>query len=217
MIKVFDNKKLFIFVLTLISLGFVYGDFVSSLDYDFDNILSGIRTPAGLSFFSYATFLGDKYILGILGVLLSYIIYRYWTKDTFLIKVFWAAFIFDAVLGYVIKYFVGRDRPLGAEVYEGYTYSFPSGHSLAAFFMYGFIAVLILRMKNVSREKRYAGAVLAVITFLLVGFSRLYLGVHYLSDVMGGYLIGWFWLNFLVSFFKDIPREGESSNVKVLS
>ncbi|HBM45582.1 MAG: PAP2 family protein [Parcubacteria group bacterium GW2011_GWF2_38_76] len=215
--KIFDNKKLFIFILTLISVGFVYGNFVYQLDFGFDNLLSGIRTPALLSFFGYITLLGDKYFIVILGVILSYLIYRFWTKDTFLLKIFWVALILNMISGFLIKYFVGRDRPLGAEIYEGYTYSFPSGHSLAALFVYGFIAVLVLKTREINIKKRYASAIFSALIILLIGFSRLYLGVHYLSDVVGGYFVGWFWLNFLVSFLKDIEREKDLNTVKVAS
>ncbi|HRY62220.1 MAG TPA: phosphatase PAP2 family protein [Candidatus Paceibacterota bacterium] len=215
--KTFDNKKLFIFTLAIISLGFVYGDFISGLDYDFDNLLSSIRTPAGTTIFGYLTLLGDKYFLGVLSILLSLFIYKYWSKDTFLLKVFWAAFIMNTLSGLVIKYMVGRDRPLGAEVLEGYTYSFPSGHATTAFFLYGFIAIILFNMRDIGKKKRYAATAFFVSLFLLVGFSRLYLGVHFLSDVLGGYIIGWFWLNFLISFFNEISRDQASSVVKVVS
>lgn len=215
MMKIFDNKKFFILVSAVISLGFVYGDIIAGLDYDFDNILNAMRTPTGLSLWGYITLLGDKYFLSVISILLSYFIYRFWTKDTFLLKVFWAAFILDLASGLVMKYFIGRDRPLGSIGESGY--SFPSAHAMAAIFVYGFIAILILRMNDMGKKKRYSAAILSVAAFLLVGFSRVYLGVHYLSDVLGGYLIGWFWLNFLVSFFNDIQRDEASSMVKVKS
>lgn len=215
MIKTFNNKNLFIFILALTSLGFVFGDFVYQIDFEVENYISLIRTSGGLDFFSYIAFLGDKYFVVFLGALISYLIYRFWTKDSFLLKVFWVAFAMNMILGFLAKYFVGRDRPLGAEVYEGFTYSFPSGHSLAAFFIYGFIAFFFSNIKSINRNIRYVAIGLSFLIIAMVGFSRLYLGVHYLSDVLGGYIFGLFWLNFTISFFKDTPLEETSSSVKV--
>jgi undecaprenyl-diphosphatase len=215
MIKALNNKKLFIFILTLISLGFVFGDSVYQLDSEVDNYIYSIRTTGGLDLFSYIAFLGDKYFIVLLAILLSYLVYRYWTKDSFLLKVFWVAFGMNMLSGFATKYFVGRDRPLGAEIYEGFTYSFPSGHSLASFFMYGFIAFFFFNMRSVSKKIRYVAAGVSFLIIILVGISRLYLGVHYLSDVVGGYLFGLFWLNFAVSFFREISLEENSSSVRV--
>jgi len=112
---------------------------------------------------------------------------------------------------------VGRDRPLGAELIEGYTYSFPSGHSLTSFFFYGYVVYIIFKHFEISYGKKYFLATLLSLVIISVGFSRIYLGVHYLSDVLGGYVLAWFWLNFASSFFDSYEQKKKYNVVRVNS
>ncbi|MCP4993344.1 MAG: phosphatase PAP2 family protein [Gammaproteobacteria bacterium] len=74
-------------------------------------------------------------------------------------------------------------------------YSFPSGHTLAALLLYGFLAIIMAR--GMKPAWRWAPYTLAGVIVVLVGFSRLYLGVHWLSDVLGSLLLGGIWLTLL--------------------
>ncbi|MBA2343469.1 MAG: phosphatase PAP2 family protein [Rubrobacter sp.] len=97
------------------------------------------------------------------------------------------------VLTTVLKAVFQRSRP---EVFDsGYTasfYSFPSGHATVAVGFYGMLTILIAyRLKGVARWAVVAAGVLLV---LLIGFSRLYLGVHYPTDILAGYLAAPLWV-----------------------
>ena len=87
-----------------------------------------------------------------------------------------------------------RARPLQVAYYPETGYSFPSGHSAVAMTLYGLLAYWAIR-----RLRKPVGRVLvglgAACLILAVGFSRIYLGVHFLSDVLGGYLLGIGWLS----------------------
>lgn len=109
----------------------------------------------------------------------------------------WAIFlavtaIFGVLAAEIVKVSVARLRPLGAEPYaHDLEKSFPSGHAMAGIYVYGSLAVLILLLaasKN-SASLRGVGIALAVFAFL-IGISRLVLGVHWLSDVVAGWLLG---------------------------
>jgi Membrane-associated phospholipid phosphatase len=76
-------------------------------------------------------------------------------------------------------------------------WSFPSGHAMGSFVTYGFLAYLLTRVPRADFPRRTAVAVLAVLV-LLIGFSRIYLGAHYLSDVIGGYAAAAVWLTFCI-------------------
>jgi undecaprenyl-diphosphatase len=95
----------------------------------------------------------------------------------------------EAVLEAVAKLAVGRDRPVFADpVAHGAGNSFPSGHALTAVVAFGLLVLLVPR-----RYKVVAGVV-GALAALLVSYSRLALGVHYLSDVVGAWLLGAAWL-----------------------
>ena len=90
----------------------------------------------------------------------------------------------------ILKILIERPRPpLDMQAIIETGYSFPSGHSVAAMSMYGFLAYLLYR-DTTSRTVRWLTVSVASALILLMGWSRLYLGVHYLSDVLAGFLVG---------------------------
>ena len=95
-----------------------------------------------------------------------------------------------------IKWIVQRPRPDEAYFHTmPTTYSFPSGHALYSFMFYLTIAAIADR--QVLGDWRWAVWCFATATIVLIGASRIFLGVHYGSDVIGGYLIAAFWMVFL--------------------
>ena len=94
----------------------------------------------------------------------------------------------DEILKTTLKNFFGRARPtLFEEIAPLHSFSFPSGHAMAAVAMYGMIAVVIGRLSPPLKPwVNWGVAILA----LLIGFSRVYLGAHWLTDVLGGYAAG---------------------------
>ncbi len=111
-------------------------------------------------------------------------------------------FIFDPL----IKYMVGRERPpdsIVSVLVQETSASFPSGHALSATIFYGFLLYLITLLP--VRHKR-VGVFILVSTILLIGISRVYLGVHWPTDVLGGYVIGVIWLTFGIYVYKKLRR-----------
>ncbi len=92
---------------------------------------------------------------------------------------------------WVIKYILNIPRPEGA-LYLETSPSFPSGHSAVAMALYGFLFFIVY--KHTKHPLQNKTLVLLTLLILLVGISRLYLGVHYLSDVLVGYAIGLLWI-----------------------
>jgi len=89
-------------------------------------------------------------------------------------------------------------------------WSFPSGHAMGSLVAYGMLAYLLVRDKTGRRSRAaiIAGAVLLV---LLIGLSRLYLGVHYFSDVVGGYAAGVMWLAACITGLEVVRRKPVAS------
>lgn len=114
---------------------------------------------------------------------------------------------FITVLNLVLKYIVQRNRPEGYRLIDESGYSFPSGHSMVSTAFYGFLIYLII--KNV--KNRYIKDFLVIllgILIVLIGFSRVYLGVHYASDVIAGFFIS---IAYLIVFITIISGNNKIS------
>ena len=110
-------------------------------------------------------------------------------------------------LNNTIKVLIHRPRPLGAEKFLiGMSFSYPSGHALSAIAGFGMIAFALAEVTGMERESRAVLWIFAVALMLVIGTSRLYLGVHYLSDVLAGFLYGGLWLAVCLLAYKRAQR-----------
>ena len=118
-----------------------------------------------------------------------------WRKRMWMLLTVWVeAFGGSSVLTVGIKHIYLRQRPAGAtEFLHGLSFSFPSGHALGSLVAFSTIAYTLHMLHPGSRCWSNATAVGAPLLIFAVGLSRLYLGVHYLSDVLAGLLIGAVW------------------------
>ena len=99
----------------------------------------------------------------------------------------------SALLNAALKQIFKRARPMLHRIVEANGYSFPSGHSMAAFSLYG-IAAFLLWKHTPAKWARVCLILASLFFILMIGISRIYLGVHYPSDVLGGYLASVCWL-----------------------
>ncbi len=98
-----------------------------------------------------------------------------------------------AILGIALKFFYQRPRPELFDLgYYASLYSFPSGHAVVAVSFYGLLTLLITR--RLEGWRRWTVGATGTVFVLLIGFSRLYLGVHYPSDILAGYLTAALWV-----------------------
>ncbi|MGZ7443243.1 phosphatase PAP2 family protein [Paenibacillus sp. TH7-28] len=107
----------------------------------------------------------------------------------------------STVLNWALKTLFHRARPVIHRIIEAEGYSFPSGHSMAAFSFYGALAFLIWRHVPTSSGRSLI-IVLSTLFILAIGISRIYLGVHYPSDVLGGYFVSGCWLTASILWYK---------------
>lgn len=116
----------------------------------------------------------------------------------------------SSLISLVFKLLLRRDRPIGINLIEESGYSYPSGHSMVSMAYFGFIAYLIYKKLNKPLSK----AILIIsifITIILIGFSRIYLGVHYLSDVIGGFLMA---ISYLMVYINLINEQNKKTPKK---
>lgn len=97
------------------------------------------------------------------------------------------------VLNEVLKFIVHRPRPDGFRLISEVGYSFPSGHSMVAMAFFGLLIWMVWRYER-DRTMRLLWSVFFALVILAVGLSRIYLGVHYASDVIAGFCVSLVWL-----------------------
>lgn len=111
------------------------------------------------------------------------------------------------LIGKILKYVIARQRPeIISHLAETNGFSFPSGHSFMATCFYGFLIwVLSKEIKNELAKKTVIIFILFLI--LVIGFSRIYLGVHWPGDVLGGFVLGVAWVAVAIKLSSAIMRE----------
>ncbi len=130
-------------------------------------------TPTGYAIAEALSFLGSPWMLALAG---------------------------GGLLQAALKSVIRRPRPPYAAAFLGhYTWSFPSGHAMVALIGYGMLAYVLVVLAIRRRAFQIAVVVGAALLIVAVGLSRLYLGVHYFSDVVGGYAAGVLWLSGTIS------------------
>lgn len=145
------------------------------------------------------SFFGSAQFLISLALLILIFAYKYKLKNyrwfiAYNLAITW-------ILNDLFKYIFHRQRPDILRLTEVSGYSFPSGHSMTSISFYG----LIIYMVCINIKKgwiRYTAAVSLGTLIALIGISRVYLGVHYASDVLAGFCAGTAWLIFYTALFK---------------
>jgi membrane-associated phospholipid phosphatase len=165
------------------------------------------EAPSVTYAFRIVSVLGSLEVLALVGVLVAMALLM---KRSWLTLVVWlVAVLGGEALNLLLKNLIVRprpsfDRPLVVET----SHSFPSGQAMESLVVYGmltYFAVLTLRGRGKTALSVGAVAVLVV----LIGFSRAYLGAHYLSDVVGGFAAGGAWLSAVITVQEAI-RRGET-------
>lgn len=160
----------------------------------------GIKSDFFDFLFGYGTYLGGFYVA--VGLFLFFIWYLITIGEKRMAFLFSLTFILAEMSSYILKHLINRSRPLTA-FGEELSPSFPSGHSLTAMIIYGLVVCSFLLLKEkISQKLFYISFFSALIIILTVGFSRIYLGLHYFTDVLGGYFVGLFWIFVFFSVFK---------------
>lgn len=149
-------------------------------------------TPEGLALFSWITHLGSPALLSVIGAAVVAIL---WRRRRVLALACGAAWIGEALLNETIKQLVHRARPVyGTQYLVRESYSFPSGHAMGATVAYGMLCYLLVRHRGSSRTLAWFTVAATAVVIGVVAFSRVYLGVHYPTDVVGGVAAGAAWL-----------------------
>lgn len=201
-------KKINIIISAFLMIFFLIWTFLVSSGYtvSFDKVIyEGIikfRCDFLDSFFKFITVFGNINTIFFIACLFL-IIKR--NKDALLLSVI--SVICPTVM-YIIKSIIKRQRPTILQLIDQGGYSFPSGHAMIAVCVYGYFIYYFYRHVKNKCLRNFVCTFL-VIFILLIGISRIYLGVHYPSDILGGYLISSIILIIIIDSFEIINSRSE--------
>lgn len=166
-------------------------DFLVAVDLGLANYLHERAQPETISVFLVITQFGSQVVWGLtIGVGLYYI----WRKQWLSLLIWLIALLGGQVLNALLKQWFARPRPVFENpIAVEQFFSFPSGHAMMSMIAYSMLAYFVL-LKLQNWVTKVFVLTVAVGIVLLVGFSRIYLGVHYLSDVLAGFAAGGMWL-----------------------
>ena len=185
----FKIYGLIVFIATFVFIGVAIGVQTGYLD-GFDDAVRyrvySMRSDKLTVFWRLITHSGDRYVVIILGIILLLIKSL---REKYGVK-FAIAALSSTTLYQIMKYIFQRPRPdLALRLIEQGGYSFPSGHSMNCLVSYGILIYLLLRYCENRRLAKLLSFGLGLLT-ILIGFSRVYVGVHYPTDIIGGWSLG---------------------------
>ena len=189
----------------------VWNGETNSFDIALRNWSLSVNTPTTVAIWEGVTFMGSVVALSSLTFLSIgiFAMRRDWPAVRQIAFAMGGAVGLDTTIKWIVH------RPRADEVYAHtmpLTFSFPSGHALFSLTFYLSIAIVMSRQARGNPTKVIWSA--AVMMFILFGMSRIFLGVHYGSDVLGGYLIAALWLMFLAMAMAEDHSRLISSNKK---
>jgi len=175
-------------LLLVLMFGVIMSPALGRFDANASEWIRSLRTPALVTIATWVTHIADTVTMLILVPLTALALWLLGRRSGAIVLV--VTVTGGWLLGSAIQRLVHRARPVGVNVIPlPTTYSFPSGHTLAATLYFGTLAFIVLgEVRNPAL--RYALFVLFGLLALAVGLSRVYLGVHYLGDVVAGWLLG---------------------------
>ena len=165
-------------------------------------------TPTVVAIFKAVTLLGSALTLTILAVAVSAALT--W-RGHHLLSCVWGIVFAGCLLQFLLKDIFQRQRPqFPNPLILETSWSFPSGHAMASLIGYGLLAYLLWLAWPRWRHRLIVVSATAML-ILVIGFSRLYLGAHYFSDVVAGYAAGAVWLTGSISGIEALKRRGRLS------
>ena len=201
--KIREHWKPIVFTICIILFVFItrllLRDEISTFDSFVYNIVSKDKCEPVTFIAKFLSFLCSVWFLFLVTILCM--IFMKNKKEAFYIAL---NIILCVLLNQCLKYLFLRPRPENINLIIEDGYSFPSGHSMVSLAFYGFFLYIIYHLKISKRKKWIYCSLLALLT-LLIGLSRIYLGVHYASDVLAGFALSMAYLIvFIKTFYKKI-------------
>lgn len=164
------------------------------IDSYFQSLMLNIRSNALTDTMMIITNIGSSYTLIAISFLLLFLLKK--KKNALFILI---NLICSFACSQVFKFIFRRSRPSMGELVDTVGYSYPSGHTMVSICFFGFITYLLCK-KEKTNVKKFFICLLYLLTIFFIGFSRIYLGAHYFSDVIAGGLLSIIYLCLFIRF-----------------
>lgn len=197
-----DKKNIIIIILSVLFIALcvlVKLDLLSNIDESVYKLITYNMNGTTTKIYKIITFFGStKFMVGlcvlllVLFIILKKNIYGYIISGTL---------IFSTIMNNVIKVIIRRERPIHMIVKET-TFSFPSGHTMASVSMYG-ILIYLINKTNMNKKLKIVLSIILGLIPLMVATSRIYLGAHYFSDILGAIILSTIVLLITTKFIED--------------
>lgn len=187
-------------------------DELTRLDDTVSAAIQSYRSPSLTPIFEFITHMGDRVAYFIAALIIAAFFYFKYARWKFTLQTI-LVLLLSSLSNVILKKVINRERPTLEHLVAVSTLSYPSGHSMSAMAFYGFLIYLSFRFSRSWGPKLLAFFGFGLL-ILLIGISRVYLGVHYPSDVMAGFVGGLIWVAFCVVVFNiiDLYRQKEANN-----
>ena len=200
----------FVSLLSFISLYLLlYFNFLNEFDEQVSSAFVPLRSPFGTKIMKFVSEVGDTFGYLFIIILTSMILFfkKVWKLAIQGILIL----IIASGLNILLKGLVARPRPFDDPLVYASFYSFPSGHAMSAMVFYGFLIHIVFSLEIKSWLK-YVFTLIFVCFSFVIGLSRIYLGVHYASDILGGYFAGLIWLMFCLTIIYSLKIRALNTN-----
>lgn len=212
--KRFDKKNIYglkltiFFILFVISLCFllfainsyINSGFITNFDFKISNLFFHSKNNKLITFFTFVTSIGNAGV-----IIFSLFIFSLFLKRKKYIIPLYISVSITTLITYLLKEMFKRPRP-ELNLYINQGFSFPSGHSSIIVAIYGFLIYFFLKNLKTTKNK-IISTIICLFLIFSVAFSRLYLNVHYLSDVITGLLLGMTVLIFSIFISELLNKE----------
>jgi len=161
----------------------------SSIDGIISMFVFSLRSPALTQFMLLVSSFGEGGTMLLATLVSIVLLIKKHRKEAVL---FCLTLIIGLVLNTTFKLMVQRPRPQMFPLAIENSYSFPSGHAMNSFIFYALISYVSFHFFR-NKTLTFVTTIISITLVLLIGFSRIYLGVHYFTDVLAGYIAGFWW------------------------